>query len=437
MKSSELLKAKSATIAQSRQLLDKIKSENRQPTDEEAELFDKYKTEVEHLEPQIRQAEREEYLELQEASLKHSAGRKSSPVMSQRSTDREPTPLDRKLALRDWLTANTEYRNPSAEAMHRAALCGIDLTSPTLNLRALLKGTGTAGGNVVPQSFMYDLDTKLKYYCNYRQFCRLVSTPDGRDLPWPTLDNTANLAAVEAEGSGNSSTADPTFGQVTLKAARIQSSTVKISVELLADAAFAMEDLITDLLAEQIGREEAALFGGGTGTGQPEGLVGNANITNTVALPSGNALTWQNLIQLVHKIDRLYRNPDECCFVMNDSTMSLVEQFASSTNQPLYSTSGLSILDLQAGDMFRKYKIYIDNNMTGMTGSDSGLISGTPLIYFGNFKKHYAIRDVIGSQTLIRFNEVYRQNGEIGLAYERRIDGRFLRYDAFAAITAH
>jgi hypothetical protein len=93
-----------------------------------------------------------------------------------------------------------------------------------------------------------------------------------QDIPWPTVDDTANKGELLAENT-EAGSQDVTFGQVTLKAFKFSSKLVKVSRELLQDSYFPVGAILRDLFVDRIGRITNDYFTTGTGTGQPQGVV--------------------------------------------------------------------------------------------------------------------------------------------------------------------
>src|SRR5262245_61497287 len=70
-----------------------------------------------------------------------------------------------------------------------------------VDLRAQSIGTPTAGGYLVPQSFMDQMEEALKHYSAVRSVCRVETTPDGRSMHWPTVNDTTQVGELLAENA--------------------------------------------------------------------------------------------------------------------------------------------------------------------------------------------------------------------------------------------
>src|SRR5207248_8530414 len=97
------------------------------------------------------------------------------------------------------------------------------------------------------------------------------------------------------------------FGQVVLHSYMYTSKLIKVSLQLMQDAFFNMEEYLGRKLAIRLARIQNAHFTTGTGTGQPNGVV-TAAASGKVGL-TGQTLTviYDDLVDLIHSVDPAYR----------------------------------------------------------------------------------------------------------------------------------
>lgn len=412
--SAELRSQRAAIVAQSRQLVDRATTENREMTAEETQQFDRMIADADRLNGEIRSLERREWVELQEAEQRASQGRQVPPAAGQvRSRQNEPTEHDRREAIRAWALTGKNRIMADADQLHRASLCGINLHSDTLSLRALSKGTASAGGNAVPVSMVNAIDKALKFFAPIRGVCSTLVTDSGSDLDYPRVTDVANSASIVSEAGTIVVNADPTFSKVTMKAWKYATTIVKVSLELLQDSAVDVEQLLGSLLGERMGRGQAAHFVTGSGSGQPQGLATAA--TAGVNLASGNAITADKMIDLIYSVDRAYR--DGASFLTHDETVAALVKLKDDNGQYLWSPG------LMAGepDRFKNHPVIVSNDITSITTPGDN----QPLVLFGDMK-NYLVRDVRGSQDVIRLNELYAATAEVGFVLHQRTDGRMI-----------
>jgi HK97 family phage prohead protease len=142
-----------------------------------------------------------------------------------------------------------------------------------------IAGTGAEGGYTVPDEFRTKITETMAAYGGIQQAAEVLETPDGRSLPWPTNNDTANSAVVATEGAApGSAGADLVFGEVNLGAFSIaatgtSNAPLKVSWELLQDSAFDFAGFVSRKLGERLGRKAAAYYATGVGTTEPFGLL--------------------------------------------------------------------------------------------------------------------------------------------------------------------
>ena len=128
---------------------------------------------------------------------------------------------------------------------------------------AQTEGTNSAGGYLVPDTFRNQLIERRKAYGGLLNAAFQLTTATGSPIEWPTVDNTASdKADVVAEGAVSAVGADITFGTVTMNAYRYAATgtgnvPVKVSYELLQDAAFDVGAYVARALGERIRRKMA------------------------------------------------------------------------------------------------------------------------------------------------------------------------------------
>lgn len=423
MDSTEIGSQINAAVAEMEQINNSPEGDNGDLSTDQAERFRSLKDSVAQWKKDKQKAEDKEYVEREKAELRAARPLSVAPTVIVRGRDPE---TERKEALRTWALCGTNGHRPDADAIHRAAQSGIVAQAGTLDYRALSKGTAGAGGYTVPTGFVPELEKKLKYYCNFREFCRVFPTADGTDYQWPVADNTGNTGGIKAEAAALDVTgADPTFTQVTLKAFKFVTPVVKVSTELLQDSAVDIETELVDMLGEHLGREMALQYATGDGTTEPEAITTGLSVGTN--LLTGNALTWDKLVDLKMSVDRKYRDSPKCGWLMHDTTFAAVLKLASDENVPLF-------MQNLAGGSYQTLlgqPIYICNDLTSIASPGDN----APLIIYGDFSK-YVIRDVQSSMKLIRFDELYMGNDQVGFAIKMRSDGRYINKSALKTLNS-
>lgn len=318
---------------------------------------------------------------------------------------------DRNLALRAWFLRS----EASVEELAAARRCQLDLRNTKLQLRAQSTST-TAGGYTIPQGFLAELEAKRLFFNNLRGVARVIRTETGNTLPFPTTDDTSNLANLTAENTAPSAT-DITFGQVSLGAYKLD-SLVQVSNELLRDSGLDLANEIAAILGERIGRKEAAFFATGTGSSQPQGVVTGASAGATAATTT--TITLANIMSLVNSLDFAYQQG--ASFMLHQSVWNTILQLADSQNRPLF-------LDLINGNSPRLlgYPVVVNNNMA------SSIAASAVTILFGDFSKYY-IRQA-GDLEIIRLDERYADAYQTGFMVVERVDAKVAQSAAIKKLT--
>lgn len=293
--------------------------------------------------------------------------------------------------------------------------------------------SGDAAGYVIPIGFQRELETKMKAYGRMLDNVRTLTTSTGNILDWPTVDDTANSGEYVAE-AGPVSQVNPSFGQVQFASYLASSKQVLMSVQLLQDSAFDLEAYITDAFAIRLGRLINNKLTVGNGSGCPTGIVyaiqndSVPNVVNATGSNSNDGITGNteansvgsdDLDDLINAVDPAYRPGAK--FMMHWATIDGLRKLKDKYGRPLWTAS------LADNEPDRIWGYPFDWN------ADMDKIgAGKYPILFGDFSK-YIYRKVSG-MTMVRFNELYMPNHQIGFQAFERNDGKRLQQAAFSLL---
>jgi HK97 family phage major capsid protein len=403
------LREKRAALAkQAEAYLNKATAEARALTAEEQTQFDKIHAEVDALKATIDAIERQDVAsaDLEEVEREAQPG--------------EPTGEQRSQALKTWLMSGVQ--NVSGEQRNLANRCGIDLNRGELRMRLAntaprnraearaLSLTGSAGGYTVPQGFQRTLEEALLTFGAMRENATVLRTDSGSDLPFPTVNDTSNKGAILAENTA-ASEQDVAWGQVIFNAFKYSSKLVKVSVELLADSAFNLEEYLGRALGERIGRITNDHFTTGDGSSKPNGIVTASTAGKTGANGQTTSVTYADLVDLMHSVDPAYRS--NAVWMLHDTTLKAIKKLVDSQGRPLWS-AGLASAD---PDTILGHRFVVNQSMPVMAASAKSIL-------FGDVSR-YLIRDVSDIQ-LVRLNERYGELHQVGFLAFSRHDGDLL-----------
>lgn len=270
----------------------------------------------------------------------------------------------------------------------------------------LSEGTDADGGYLVPEEFEKDIVTALDEENVIRSLAKVITTQHERKIPVATGHSTAQWTAENAAYTES----NPTFGQKQIDAFKL-TDLCRVSVELLQDSAFDIEDYLMKEFARAFGIAEEEAFCVGTGTNQPTGIFTANGGTVGVTAAANNAITADELISLVYALKSPYRRNAK--FLMNDATISAIRKLKDQNGAYLWQPSA------QAGqpDRLLGYEIFTSPYVPTMA-------AGALTVAFGDFK-NYWIGDRAG-RTVQRLNELYATNGQIGYVATERVDGKVI-----------
>jgi HK97 family phage major capsid protein len=281
--------------------------------------------------------------------------------------------------------------------------------------RAQSVTTGSGGAYTVPQGFMNELAVALKHYGGIRDVARSLVTSTGNPLPWPTNNDTSNMGSRLGATSvpGTAQEVDLTFGQVNLNAWTYTSQAITVPNELLQDSAFDLEAFIKEQFVTRIGRiqnNEFTVYSGGNG---PQGVVpfATGSATGVTAATGGTtAITYDNLVDLIHSVDLAYRKNGTLMF--NDLTFSVIRKIKDNYGRPLLAPG----IDGSDPDKILGYKYVVNNDMAVPGANAYSML-------FGDFSK-YIVRDIANSTAIMRLDQLNALNNQTTFVAFTRSDAR-------------
>lgn len=281
-------------------------------------------------------------------------------------------------------------------------------------VRAQAVGTDSAGGYLVPEGFSGELEKTLKAYGGVRSVARSFPTPDGSDIPWPTVDDTSNVGELLGENSAAASQ-DVTFGAVILKAFKYSSKVVLCPIEFLQDSFFDVGALLRDLLAERIGRITNTHFTTGGGVGMPQGVTIGISAGKTGISGQTTSVIYDDIVDMEHSVNSAYRSGARWMFA--DTTLKALKKIKDTTGRPIWMPG------MVAGEpsTINGYPYVINDDVAAMAANAKSIL-------FGNFSK-FIVRDVMAI-TLLRLVERYAEYGQVGFIAFSRHDSRYINTGA-------
>lgn len=274
----------------------------------------------------------------------------------------------------------------------------------------LIASGDALGGYTVPEEWASSLYKEMLWYGGALEAAGIsIRSSQGGVYHAPYVGDTGNTGAIIGE-TASDVVLDTTFGDFTLNAYDYTSKMIKVSWDLIEDSEYDVQSAVREIAAERVGRILNTHFTTGTGTGQPKGFVTASTLGKTAA--SATAVTRQELIDLIHSVDKSHRSGPKVGFQFSDATLASFKKLSigSADDRPLWSPS------MREGepDRIDGQKYWVNNDMPAMT-------SGLKSIVFGNFGS-YKVRQV-GGFRLARSTDRYIEERAVVFFVFARFDG--------------
>lgn len=330
--------------------------------------------------------------------------------------------------LRRATTAATEDGTISRAFEHylRTGIINSDITE----LRAQGEGVGSEGGFLVPEEFRQKLIDRQVAFGGFAPEAETITTSTGSPLEFPTLDDTSNSGTITAESAAFSGGADLVFGSLSLGAYKYTSSgasnaPLRVSQELLQDAAFDVGSLVARKLGERIARAQAVHWINGDGAGQPQGVVGST-ITENQDTDVHDVVDYDDLADLEALLDPSYEMGAK--WIMSKATWSVIKQILDGDNRPLIQANAQAGIGTMPEKSLLGYPVVIDQEMPDFPGAGN-----EHFIALGNWKEAYVIRRV-QNLTIVVNPWTRAANGEVEYVAWERADGAVQNRNAYVVM---
>jgi HK97 family phage major capsid protein len=278
--------------------------------------------------------------------------------------------------------------------------------------------TTSGGGYLIPTDLEKTLEVALKFYGGILGNVGVLETGSGNPIDYPTVNDTGNSGRIIGINTAVTNTA-LVFGQVVFSSYIFSSDIVLLPLALLQDAVFDMNALVADRLGERLGRLLNNKLTVGSGSSEPNGIVTAAVAAgNTVTATTGGAtsVSYNNLVDLEHAVDPLYRANAK--FMFHDSTLKALKKLVDGSNRPLWQPALTASFGQGAQPMILDHPYIVNNDMPVMAANADSIL-------FGDLTK-YKYRKVAGGTTIMRLTERYADLLQVGILGFLRADGQLL-----------
>lgn len=273
--------------------------------------------------------------------------------------------------------------------------------------------TDSEGGYTVPTETAKSILDALAAFGGMREACTVLTTASGNPMNWPTSDGTSEEGEILSENeSANDDDID--FSTKALPVYKFSSKVVPVPIELLQDSGVNLEAFINGRLGTRLGRIMNKKFTIGTGSGEPQGIVGATTLGKTGASGQTTTVIYDDLVDLEHSVDPAYRAGNGCRWMFADSTLKALRKLKDGESRPLWQP------DISAGApaMILNHPYTVNQSMAVMAAEAKSIL-------FGDLTK-YIIRDAMAI-TFYRFaDSAYAKKGQVGFLAFMRSGGNYM-----------
>ena len=264
-------------------------------------------------------------------------------------------------------------------------------------------GTDESGGYLVPEEMEVDIVNGLEDENIVRKLATKVQTSGLHKINIAAT----KPAALWVEEGGQLTFGDGTFDQVALDAHKLHVG-IKVTEELLYDAAFNLEKYITEEFTRALANAEEDAFLNGDGVNKPTGIFDSKKGGELGGTTKAQTITADELIDLVYSLDRPYRK--KAAFILNDATVAQIRKLKDVNGAYIWQPS------LKDGepDRLLGYPAYTS---AFAPKAEKGKLA----VAFGDFS-YYKIGDR-GNRSFQDLKELFAGNGMVGFLGKERVDG--------------
>ena len=274
----------------------------------------------------------------------------------------------------------------------------------------LQEGNDQQGGYLVPVEY----DNRLIDVLNEENIMRSLATKITTSGEHKINIAATKPAAAWIEEGGSLSFGEATFDQIMMDAYKLHVA-IKVTEELLYDAAFNLEGYIIDNFGKALANAEEDAFLNGDGKGKPAGIFDTVMGGQYSLTTSGTSISADDIISLVYTLKRPYRK--SAAFITNDKTLASLRKLKDNNGAYLWQPS------LTAGEPDRLFGYAVYTSQFAPEAS-----AGKAAMAFGDFS-YYNIGDR-GSRSMQELKELFAGNGMVGYVMKERVDGRLILPEA-------
>lgn len=375
----ELMEKRTKSWDEAKKFAESKKDENGLMSDEDFKTYEEMERTIENYTREIERKKREEEMD------------KSLEKPTTQALTNEPT------------TFNEEDKPMRARNVYKKSMMKALRTNFRDISNELKVGTDESGGYLVPEEMEADIVNGLEDENIVRKLATKVQTSGLHKINIAAT----KPAALWVEEGGQLTFGDGTFDQVALDAHKLHVG-IKVTEELLYDAAFNLEKYITEEFTRALANAEEDAFLNGDGVNKPTGIFDSKKGGELGVTTKAQTITADELIDLVYSLDRPYRK--RAAFILNDATVAQIRKLKDVNGAYIWQPS------LKDGepDRLLGYPAYTS---AFAPKTEKGKLA----VAFGDFS-YYKIGDR-GNRSFQDLKELFAGNGMVGFLGKERVDG--------------
>ena len=320
-------------------------------------------------------------------------------------------------ALRAYLGGGIAALAPEQLTAMRARQSGDIANAMRLPQAAMSTSTPAEGGYTVATEYFRQLTEAMKLFGGIRSVATILPTGTGAQMNFPTADATSEEGEIVGQNAAVT-LGETTFGNISLDVYKYSSKKIAVPFELIQDSMFDIEGYLNSLLQVRLGRITAKHFTTGTGTSQPRGVVTAAGSGKVGATGQTATVTYDDLVDLEHSVDPVYRVGPKVGFMMNDATLKVLRKLKDSQGRPIFVPGYEQGNPGGAPDRLLGRPIFISQEMPTMAANAKSIL-------FGDFSR-YMIREVMDLTLFRMADSNFILNGQIGFVAFNRQGGNLV-----------
>lgn len=320
-------------------------------------------------------------------------------------------------ALRAYLTGGLMALAPEQLNAMRVRQSGDIANVMRLPQAAMSTSTPAEGGYTVATEYYRQLAEAQRAFGGIRNVATIIQTGTGAQMNFPTADATSEEGEIVGQ-NGSASLGETTVGNIAMDVYKYSSKKIAVPFELIQDSMFDIEGYINALLAIRLGRITSKHFTIGTGSSQPRGIVTGSTVGKTGTTGQTLTVTYDDLVDLEHSVDPIYRISPKCGWMLHDSSLKAIRKIKDTQGRPIFVPGYEQGNPGGAPDRLLNRPINISQEMPAMAANAKSIL-------FGDYGR-YMIREVMDLTLFRMADSAFILNGQIGFVAFNRQGGNLI-----------